>query len=121
MSLCLAVPGVRAQTAPAPSAPAAAAPARAAGASCLPRGVFAGPARSSSVEVLPDRRATFRFRAPAATEVLITSSDYALAIPMGFGGGPPGLAMTKDSIGLWTATEPRWVCRRLPPVRGLER
>jgi enterochelin esterase family protein len=54
--------------------------------------------------VLPDRRTTFRLCAPAATEVLVTSSDYAPAIPLGFGGGPPGLAMTKDTSGLWTAT-----------------
>jgi enterochelin esterase family protein len=35
--------------------------------------------------------------------VLVTSSDYAPAIPLGFG-GPPGLAMTKDTSGLWSAT-----------------
>jgi hypothetical protein len=73
------------------------------GTSCMPRGFFGGPARYQSVEVLPDSRVTFRVCAPAATEVLVTSSDYAPAIPMGFG-GPPGLAMTKDTSGLWIGT-----------------
>jgi enterochelin esterase family protein len=47
---------------------------------------------------------TFRLCAPDATTALVTSADAAAAIPMGFGGGPPGLVMTKDSTGLWTVT-----------------
>jgi enterochelin esterase family protein len=73
------------------------------GTSCRPAGFFTAPARYPSAEVLPDRRVTFRLCAPEATEVLVTSTDYAPAIPLGFG-GPPGLAMTKDTSGLWTAT-----------------
>jgi len=46
---------------------------------------------------------TFRLCAPEAREVLVTSTDYAPAIPLGFG-GPAGLAMTKDTSGLWSAT-----------------
>ena len=60
------------------------------GTSCLPRGFFAGPAPYKSTEQLADGRVTFRLCAPNATEALVTSSDYAPAIPMGFGGGPPG-------------------------------
>jgi enterochelin esterase family protein len=73
------------------------------GTSCRPAGFFTAPARYPSAEVLPDRRVTFRLCAPEATDVLVTSTDYAPAIPLGFG-GPPGLAMTKDTSGLWTAT-----------------
>ena len=73
------------------------------GTSCRPAGFFTAPARYPSAEGLPDRRVTFRLCAPEATEVLVTSTDYAPAIPLGFG-GPPGLAMTKDTSGLWTAT-----------------
>ena len=53
--------------------------------------------------MLPDRRVTFRLCAPEATAAMVTSSDYAPAIPLGFA-GPPGLAMTKDTSGLWSAT-----------------
>ena len=73
------------------------------GTSCRPPGFFTAPAKYASADVLPDRRVTFRLCAPEATAVLVTSSDYAPAIPLGFG-GPPGLAMTKDTSGLWTAT-----------------
>jgi enterochelin esterase-like enzyme len=73
------------------------------GTSCRPPGFFTAPAKYPSAEVLPDRRVTFRLCAPEATEVLVTSTDYAPAIPLGFG-GPAGLAMTKDTSGLWTAT-----------------
>jgi enterochelin esterase family protein len=79
------------------------APRPAPGTSCLPTGFFAPPASYRSAEQLPDGRVTFRLCAPAATEVLVTSTDYAPAIPLGFG-GPPGLAMTKDTSGLWSAT-----------------
>ncbi len=65
---------------------------------CLPRGFFAMPSHKS-VEVLPDGRVTFRLCAPAATEARVTSSDIADAIPF-----PNGLAMTKDTKGLWSAT-----------------
>ena len=67
-------------------------------------GFFAPPARYKSAEVLSDRRVTFRLCAPEATTAMVTSSDYAPAIPMGFGGAPPGLAMAKDTSGLWSAT-----------------
>ena len=74
------------------------------GTSCRPTGFFPGPARYRSTEVLADGRVTFRVCAPEATTALVTSSDYAPAIPMGFGGAPPGLEMTKDTSGLWSAT-----------------
>jgi enterochelin esterase-like enzyme len=73
------------------------------GTSCRPPGFFTAPAKYASTEVLPDRRVTFRLCAPEATAAMVTSSDYAPAIPLGFG-GPPGLAMTKDTSGLWSAT-----------------
>ena len=73
------------------------------GTSCRPPGFFTAPAKYASAEPLPDRRVTFRLCAPEAREVLVTSADYAPAIPLGFG-GPAGLAMTKDTSGLWTAT-----------------
>ena len=91
---CLSSASALAQTPP-PAAP---------GHSCIPTGFFPGPATYKSTEVLPDRRVTFRVCAPDAATALVTSSDYAPAIPMGFGGGPPGLAMTKDTSGLWSAT-----------------
>jgi enterochelin esterase family protein len=57
------------------------------------------------VEVLPDRRVTFRICAPEADEVRVTSADVADAIPTGFEPGTPsGLAMTKDATGLWSVT-----------------
>jgi enterochelin esterase family protein len=65
-------------------------------ASCLIRGfALPGPAAFKDVEVLPDRRVTFRLCAPDASAVSVTSSDIADVIPMGIGGGPSGLAMTK--------------------------
>src|SRR4051812_25903928 len=73
------------------------------GTSCRPPGFFTAPAKYSSAEVLPDRRVTFRLCAPEAVAALVTSTDYAPAIPLGFG-GPAGLAMTKDTSGLWSAT-----------------
>ncbi|MEO6528517.1 MAG: alpha/beta hydrolase-fold protein [Gemmatimonadaceae bacterium] len=81
----------------------AAAPPQPPGTSCRPAGFFTAPARYKSVEVSSDRRVTFRLCAPEATTALVTSSDYAPAIPMGFG-GPPGLEMAKDTSGLWSAT-----------------
>jgi enterochelin esterase-like enzyme len=72
--------------------------------SCLPQGFFTGPATYKSVETLPDRRVTFRLCAPEATTVAVTSSDNAAAIPFGMGGGPVGVPLTKDSLGLWTGT-----------------
>ena len=71
--------------------------------SCLPRGFFAMPAYQS-VQVHPDGRVTFRLCAPAATEARVTSTDIADVIPMGIGGGPNGLPMTKDDKGLWSVT-----------------
>lgn len=78
-----------------------AAPARPA--SCLPTGQFAPPATYKSVEQLPDSRVTFRLCAPDATTVSVTSSDADPAIPMGMG-GPAGVPLTKDALGLWTGT-----------------
>lgn len=80
------------------------APAQGAAASCLPRGFFSGPAAYKSVEQLPDGRVTFRLCAPDAQAALVTSTDNADVIPMGFGGGPRGLVMTKDATGLWSVT-----------------
>jgi len=91
--VALAAPALGAQNAP-PAKP---------GTSCRPPGFFTAPAKYSSAEVLADRRVTFRLCAPEATEALVTSTDYAPAIPLGFG-GPPGLPMTKDTSGLWSAT-----------------
>ena len=72
--------------------------------SCLPQGFFTGPASYKSVEPLPDGRVTFRLCAPDAANVIVTSSDNATAIPFGMGGGPVGVPLTKDSLGLWTGT-----------------
>ena len=52
---------LRAQQAGAPAVPAAPE-------TCLQTGIIQGPATFKSVEVLPDRRVTFRVCAPAATE-----------------------------------------------------
>jgi enterochelin esterase family protein len=71
---------------------------------CMPRGFMVGPAPYRSVEVLPDGRVTFRMCAPDAQSVSVISSDAADVIPMGIGGGPAGLAMTKDARGLWSVT-----------------
>src|SRR3954466_14133976 len=72
--------------------------------SCLPQGFFTGPASYKSVEPLGDGRVTFRLCAPDAANVIVTSSDNATAIPFGMGGGPVGVPLTKDSLGLWTGT-----------------
>ena len=69
---------------------------------CLPRGFAAGPT-FESVEVLPDRRITFRLCAPGATEAKVTSNDMPDVIPLALA-GPAGLPMTKDSKGLWSVT-----------------
>jgi enterochelin esterase-like enzyme len=69
---------------------------------CLPR-TFAVTAPFKSVEVLADRRVTFRVCAPGATEVKVTSNDMPDVIPLALT-GPAGLAMSKDAKGLWTAT-----------------
>ena len=95
LAVCLAT-SAAAQNAPPPPP----------GTSCRPTGFFPGPAGYRSTEVLADGRVTFRVCAPEATTALVTSTDYAPAIPMGFGGGPPGLAMAKDTSGLWSATTP---------------
>jgi enterochelin esterase family protein len=74
-------------------------------ASCLPQGMFPGPAAYKSVEQLADGRVTFRICAPEAHEVRVTSNDIDEAIPMGFQpGSTRGLVMAKDSTGLWAAT-----------------
>jgi enterochelin esterase-like enzyme len=87
-------------SAQAPSAPPAAP------ATCMGRGFLPSPASYKAVEQLPDRRITFRVCAPDATAVSVTSSDIADVIPMGQGGGPAGLAMTRDEKGLWSVTTP---------------
>ncbi len=92
---CVVAPTAGAQVPNAPAAPP--------GTSCRPTGFFA-PAKYRSIDVASDGHVTFRLCAPEASEVLVTSPDYAPAIPLGFGGGPPGLAMTKDTSGLWSAT-----------------
>ena len=73
---------------------------------CQGRGFLPGPASYKAVEQLPDNRVTFRVCAPDATAVSVTSSDVADVIPMGIGGGPNGLPMTKDDKGLWSVTTP---------------
>jgi len=79
------------------------APSRGAGAQA--RQGCTGPNAYVSTEQLSDGRVTFRLCAPSANEVAVTSADYAPAIPMGGrGGGPSGLPLTKDSLGLWTGT-----------------
>jgi enterochelin esterase-like enzyme len=93
-TFALAGPLAAQQAPPAGQAPAAE--------TCLPRG-FAAAAPFSSVEILPDRRVTFRLCAPGATEAKVTSNDMPDVIPLALG-GPAGLAMTKDAKGLWTAT-----------------
>lgn len=87
--------------------PAHAQPAAAAGGpqSCMPQGMFTGPAPYESVEQLPDGRVTFRLCAPDAAEVRVTSNDIADVIPTGFAPGTAaGLAMTRDESGLWSVT-----------------
>ena len=85
--------------------PAWAQPAPAAPADCRPQGMFTAPAAYRSVEQLADGRVTFRICAPEANEVRVTSNDIDEAIPMGFQpGSTRGLTMTKDAMGLWTAT-----------------
>ena len=94
--LALAAPALAQAPAPSSSTPA----------TCQPRGFLPGPASYKSVEQLPDRRVTFRLCAPEAMSVSVVSNDIADVIPMGIGGGPSGLAMTKDGQGLWTVTTP---------------
>ena len=86
------------------AAPALAQPAPA-NQSCMPQSPFAALATWKSVEQLPDGRVTFRICAPAANEVRVTSNDIDEAIPMGLApGSTRGIVMTRDAMGLWTAT-----------------
>jgi len=72
---------------------------------CEPQSYFSPPPNYQPVEVLPDGRVTFRFCAPHATDVRVTSADNDEAIPMGFApGSTRGLIMSKDDTGLWSAT-----------------
>mgnify|MGYP001369132055 CR=1 FL=1 len=74
-------------------------------ASCKPQGFFAAPPSFKPVEQLEDGRITFRICVPEAQEVKVISTDIADVIPMGFPPGQPvGLAMTRDSTGLWSVT-----------------
>lgn len=97
-AVMISVPDARAQQA---------APAQPASETCVQRGFMAGPASWKSVEVLPDGRVTFRLCAPEADTVSVISSDAADVIPMGIGGGPAGLPMTKGEKGLWSVTTAR--------------
>jgi enterochelin esterase-like enzyme len=73
--------------------------------SCLPQGLFPGPAAYRSVEQSPDGRVAFRLCAPAAKDVRVTSEDIDAVVLTGSqDGGRDGLKMTKDATGLWTAT-----------------
>ena len=81
-------------------------PAEAPSASCLPQNPFALPAYQS-VEVLYDGRVTFRLCAPQAPDVRLTSPDLAGIVPQGGPNQPGGLAMTKDTSGLWSVTTPQ--------------
>ena len=72
--------------------------------SCLPAGFAPPTVVYQATEQLNDGRVTFKLCAPEATSVAVTSSDADPAIPMGFGGGPSGLTLTKDSVGLWSGT-----------------
>ncbi|EIZ80539.1 esterase [Novosphingobium sp. Rr 2-17] len=77
-------------------------------ATCVLPAFYSGPTPYKSVEQLSDQRVTFRLCAPDAREVLVTSTDIATVIPMGYPQGTPrGLAMTKDKTGLWTVTTPK--------------
>lgn len=72
---------------------------------CEPQGFFAPPPAYQPVEILPDGRVTFRFCAPQASEVRVTSNDIDEAIPLGFAPGTTrGLVMARDETGLWSAT-----------------
>ncbi|MXO93686.1 esterase [Erythrobacter arachoides] len=57
-----------------------------------------------SVEPLADGRVTFRLCAPNARAVRVISNDLDPWVPAGFGGGERGLAMVRDTAGLWSAT-----------------
>ena len=80
------------------------APQQARAASCLPSGFAPPTVIYRSTEQLPDGRVTFKICAPEAMSAAVTSSDADPAIPTGFGGGPSGLTLTKDSLGLWSGT-----------------
>jgi enterochelin esterase-like enzyme len=73
---------------------------------CAANGALPGPASYKSVEALSDHRVTFRLCAPNAAWVSVTSPDLADIIPLGIGGGPAGLTMTRDAQGLWSVTTP---------------
>lgn len=55
----------------------------------LPRGPFV-----VSPQVLPDKKVTFRYLAPAAKEVRLSGGQF----------GAANVPMTKDSIGIWSVT-----------------
>ncbi len=68
-------------------------PAPAAGQPGAGRGAAPQPPRIVSPEVLPDKRVTFRIRAPKATEVLLNGIEYGKDYPL-----------TKDDQGVWSVT-----------------
>jgi enterochelin esterase family protein len=78
-------------------------PTNASATSCRPNGPFQTPSYQSA-EQLPDRRITFRFCAPEAEAVTVTSVDV---VPQNFAAGEGGLPMTKDETGLWIVTTPQ--------------
>ena len=84
------------------SAQPAAQPARPA--SCVPAGFAPPTIVYRATEQLSDGRVAFKLCAPEASTVSVTSSDADPAIPTGFGGGPSGLTLTKDSLGLWSGS-----------------
>jgi enterochelin esterase family protein len=88
------------------AAPALAQPAPVAAARKLPAaGLLRRPRHLQVGRAAADGRVTFRICAPEAHEVRVTSNDIDEAIPMGIQpGSTRGLAMTRDSTGLWTAT-----------------
>jgi enterochelin esterase family protein len=67
------------------------------------RGFMGGPAGFRSVESDASGKVTFRLCAPEATKVFVSSTDLPGVIPFG-GNGPPGLAMSKNAEGVWSAT-----------------
>jgi enterochelin esterase family protein len=88
---------------PAPGAPAGASPAQQPGAA--PRAAPGAQQRAPRIvspEVLPDRRITFRFRAPNAQEVRLTSGELWPPAPQGT--PAPVMKMEKDADGVWSIT-----------------
>jgi enterochelin esterase-like enzyme len=72
---------------------------------CMPRNLLAPAPTYRSVEPLADGRVTFRFCAPGASTVMMTTGDMPDLFPfMMLSDLPPGMALTKDAKGLWSGT-----------------